>query len=148
VHSWKSLVALTLLVALLAPVVALARAYQTFTVDVPFEFTIGERKFKPGTYIFVILGPGLIALENGKKHVITTLVTRDIRAADDTASPHMYFENRKGHKHLASIWMGNGGKGLEVVGEQVAMRQNEAPPSLLLLPEGPRFKIPNTMQEK
>jgi hypothetical protein len=111
VHSWKSIIALTLLVALLAPVVARARAYQTFTVDVPFEFTIGDRKFKPGTYIFVILGPGLMAVENSKKHVITTLMTRDIRAADAAVSPHMYFENKKGHTHLASIWMGNGSQG-------------------------------------
>lgn len=145
-HSSKSIVALTLLAALLAPVVALARSYQTFTVDVPFEFTIGDRKFKPGTYIFAILGPGLMAVENAKKRVITTLITRDIRAADDAAAPHMYFENRKGGKHLAAIWMGNGGKGLEVVGEQVAMRQNEPPPPLLLLPEGPRFKTPNTLK--
>lgn len=145
-HSWKSIVALTLLAALLAPVVALARAYQTYTVDVPFEFTIGDRKFKPGTYIFVILGPGLMAVENAKKKVITTLITRDIRAADDAAPPHIYFDNRKGHKHLASIWMGSGGKGLEVVGEQLAMRQNDAPPSLILLPEEPRFKRPNTLQ--
>lgn len=145
-HAYKSIVALTLLAALLAPVAALARAYQTYTVDVPFAFTIGDRKFKPGTYIFVILGPGLMALENAKKRVITTLITRDIREAEATASPHMYFENRKGGKHLAAIWMGNGGKGLEVVGEQVAMRQNEAPPPLLLLPEGPRSKTPNTLK--
>lgn len=147
-HSWKSIVALTLLVALLAPVVVLARTYRTYTVDVPFEFTIGDRKFKPGTYIFVILGPGLMALENSKKHVITTLITRDIRAVDDADSPHTYFDSRKGHKHLVALWMGKGegGRGLEVVGEQVAMRQNEAPPPLPLLPEGPSFKMPNTVR--
>lgn len=127
-RSWKSIIALTVLAALLAPITVLARSYQTFTVDVPFEFTIGERKFKPGTYTFVILGPGLMAVENAKKHVLTTLVTRDIRSAEDISSaPRAFFDKRKGRNHLASVWMGNGRPGVEIVGEQVAMRQ--APPS-------------------
>jgi hypothetical protein len=143
VHSWKSIVTLTLLVGVLAPVVALARAYQTFTVDVPFEFTIGDRKFKPGTYIFVILGPGLMALENAKKQVITTLITRDIRAADSIASPRVHFDKMKnGKNHLASIWMGDGARGLEILGEEVAIRQNQSPPTLLLFPQDPRSRIP------
>ncbi len=140
-HSWKSIVALILLAALFTPIAARARAYQTFTVDVPFEFTIGDRKFRPGTYIFVILGPGLMAVENSKKRVLTTLITRDIRTPDGNASPHMFFDKKKGHNHLASIWMGNGARGLEIVGEQVAMRQNQPPPPLLLLP--PPQPLPN-----
>jgi hypothetical protein len=147
VHSWKSFV--TLLVALLAPVVALARAYQTFTVDVPFEFNIGDRKFKPGTYIFVILGPGLMAMENGKQQVITTLLTRDLRGADAAAQPHVYFDRKNKHNRLASIWMGNSTQGLEIVGEEVAMRQSPAPPPLIFPPEqvvDPIAKMPRALK--
>ena len=134
-RSCKSIVALTLLVTLLAPLAVQARAYQTFTVDVPFEFNIGDRKFKPGTYIFVIVGTGLMALENAKKHALATLITRDIQsAASSSPSPHLSFERRKGHTHLVSLWMTDGKQGLEIVGEQVAMRQAspfQAPPELL-----------------
>jgi hypothetical protein len=148
VHSRKSIIALTLFIVLLAPVVAQARAYQTFTVDVPFEFTIGDRKFKPGTYIFVILGPGLMTVENAKKRVITTLMTRDIRAADATVSPRMYFDKKNGHNHLASIWMGNGAAGLEIIGEEVAMRQTQPPPPFILLPRDSLSLVPRELQDR
>ena len=146
--SWKLIVAPFLIVALLAPIAALARSYPTFTADVPFEFTIGERKFKPGTYTFVILGPGLVALEDGKKHVLTTLITRDIRTADSSpsASPHMFFDKQKGRLHLASLWMGNSAQGLEIVGEQVAMRENQLPPPRIDLPRQPVFNMPQPMK--
>jgi hypothetical protein len=144
VHSWKSIV--TLLVALLAPVVALARAYQTFTVDVPFEFNIGDRKFKPGTYIFVVLGPGLMAMENGKRHVITTLITRDLRGTDADAPPHMYFERKDKHNRLASIWIGNSTQGLQIVGEEVAMRQSQAPlPEVWIPQQDPVSRLPRAI---
>jgi hypothetical protein len=145
-YSWKSIVALILLVALLAPVAAHPRAYQTYTVNVPFEFTSGARKFKAGTYIFVILGPGLVAVEDAKKHVLTILITRDIRTADAASFPHVFFDQQKGHAHLASIWMGNGPQGLEVVGEQVAMRQNQPPPPLLLLPPESLMNVPRPVK--
>jgi hypothetical protein len=145
-HAWQSIVAPILLVALLAPVAAQARTYQTFTAEVPFEFTIGDRKFKPGTYTFVILGPGLMAVEDAKKRVLTTLVTREIRTADAVPSPHMFFDKRKGRNHLASIWMGNNARGLEIVGEQVAIRQNQAPPPLILLPQPPVFNTPQALK--
>lgn len=145
-YSWKSIMVLILLVALLAPVAAHARAYQTFTVNVPFEFTSGARKFKPGTYIFVILGPGLVAVEDAKKHVLTIVITRDIRSADAASSPHVFFDQQKGHAHLASIWMGNGPRGLEIVGEQVAMQQNPPPPPLLLLPPQPLMNLPRPVK--
>lgn len=145
-HSWKSIVARILLVALLAPVAAQARAYQTFTAEVPFEFTVGERKFKPGTYTFVILGPGLVAVEDAKKHVLTILVTRDMRTADGTSYPHVFFDKPKGHNHLASLWMGDGKRGLEIVGEQVAIRQNQPPPPLMHLPQQPVFNMPQPLK--
>jgi hypothetical protein len=142
-RSWKSIIVLSLLVALLAPAAVQARSYQTFTADVPFEFTIGDRKFKPGTYTFVILGPGLMAVEDKKKHVLTTLITRDIRSAETASSPHIFFDKQKGVNHLDSIWMGNGPQGLQVVGEQVAIRQNQPPAPLLLPPQQSVF----TMQQ-
>jgi hypothetical protein len=147
-HSWKSIVTLILLVALLAPAAVQARAYQTFTAEVPFEFTVGDHKFKPGTYTFVILGPGLVAVENAKKRVLTTLVTRDIRTPDgsSSAAPHVFFDKQKGRLHLASLWMGDSAKGLEIVGEQVAIPQSHAPSALLPEIEQPRFNMPQPIK--
>ena len=145
-RSWKAIVVLSLLVALLAPAAVQARSYQTFTADVPFEFTIGDRKFKPGTYTFVILGPGLMVVEDAKKHALTTLVTRDVRSEDTTSPPHIFFDKQKGHNHLASIWMGNGPQGLQIVGEQVAIRQGQPPAPLILLPQGPLFNRPQALK--
>lgn len=144
--SWKSIVAPILLVALLAPVAVQARTYPTFTVDVPFEFTVGERKFKPGHYTFVILGPGLMAIEDAKTHVLTTLITRDLRFSDGNPSSHIFFDKKNGRNHLAQLWMGNGGRGLEIVGEQVAMRQNQPPQPLLPLPQPPVYVTPLTLK--
>jgi hypothetical protein len=148
VHSWKSIIALTLLIALLIPVAGQAHVYQGFSVDVPFAFAIGDHKFKAGTYVFVILGPGLMAVQDSRKHLITTLMTRDIRSEEAANStPHLVFGNKKGHSYLVSIWLGNGPQGLEILGEEVAMRQTQPPPPVIL-PYDLLSPLPHALRER
>lgn len=148
-HSWKSIIALTLLITLIVPFIAQARTYQGYSVDVPFAFNIGDRKFKAGTYVFVILGPGLMAVQDSKKHLVTTLLTRDTQSEEEAkpGTPHLRFSIKKGRSHLVSIWMGNGPQGLEILGEEVAMQQTQPPP-LIRLPHDPLSPQPRALRER
>ncbi len=134
--SWKPHVfALILLTSALAPAGAYAqeeakpdaRTYPAFTVNVPFKFTLGERTFNAGNYQFVVLGPGLLAVLNTKTRVVVHLITRDTQPAEVPASTRLIFTSPgKGYSKLTSILLERHPRGLEIVGEEIAMRQ--APP--------------------
>lgn len=123
-QSWKSVLTLGLLTALLLPARAQNTAYQTFKATVPYEFKIGKHKFKPGAYELIVVGPGLMVVRDARGQVLTRLLTRAIQGPQTTSPPHWVFEVRKGPVQLTSVWMQNNAWGLEILGEEVAMQQN------------------------
>ncbi len=155
-HSWKlQLFALILLFAALAPAGAHAQAqaqpdartYPSFAINVPFKFTVGQRTFNAGTYQFVVLGPGLLAVLNTKTRVVVHLITRDTQQAAAPATTRLVFTiPDKGYSKLTSILLERRAQGLQIVGEEIAMRQNprSAEPMIpleLFLPQA-RLPIP------
>jgi hypothetical protein len=110
---------------------AQARTYEAFTVDVPFKFHVGNRTFRPGHYQFIFAGPGLLAVRDAKANVIATLVTRSIETGKPSPDSKVVFRK---HDQLAQIWIGNRTQVVEILGEELAIRQ-PAPPPVSVLPK-------------
>jgi hypothetical protein len=142
-HSWKSQILLFPLAALLLGAGAVAqdqpqtheRTYPAFTVDVPFKFTVGQRIFEAGNYQFILLGPGLLAVGDlNKKRMVATLLTRQMQTPETPSATKLVFTNDRKYARLTSILLDHHTQSLEVLGEEVAMRQSPstAPPRSLI----------------
>lgn len=116
----------TSLMVLLAAA-AQAKTYETVTIDVPFKFSIGERTFRPGHYQLVIKGNGLLALRDAHEHTIASLVTRTVEMGEPAADTHLVFRMKNNHVFLAQVQMEHRSQALEVLGEELAMRQLSLP---------------------
>jgi hypothetical protein len=131
-HSWKSQVFVFPLAALLLAGAlaqdqpkARERTYPTFAVDVPFKFNVGHRTFDAGNYQFILLGPGLLALGDlHKKRIVATLLTRQVQTSAVPTATKAVFTNDQKYARLTSILLEHQAQGLEVLGEEVAIRQN------------------------
>jgi hypothetical protein len=135
-NPWKPALATALLAALLLPAKAQTHTYQAFKAQVPFEFRVGNHTLKAGTYELLIVGPGLIVVRDAKGRVVTRVLTRSIHRNESEAPPRMIFENQKGKTWLSAVWMTNNAWGLEILGEEIAMRPN--PPATMMDPIIPR----------
>lgn len=119
-----------LLSAVLLPTVAQARTYECFSVDVPFRFYVGNRTFSPGHYEIILAGPGLVALRDAKAHDVASLVTRSIESGEPASESKLVFKTQKKHQLLAQIYIASRSQVLEVMGEELAIRnQPPAPPA-------------------
>jgi hypothetical protein len=141
-HSWKSQVLVFSLAALLLAGAAAQdqpqaheRTYPTFAVAVPFKFSVGQRTFHAGRYQFILLGPGLLALcDLEKKRMVATLLTRPMQTTTVPTATKAVFTNDRKYVRLTSILLEHQAQGLEVLGEEVAIRQSPSaavPRSLL-----------------
>ena len=119
---WKLAVAPALLAALMLPAKAQTQTYQTFKAQVPFEFEVGNHKEKAGTYELIVVGPGLMVVRDAKAHVLARLLTRSIQRDPADVPARMVFESQKGKTRLSAVWMANNAWGLEILGDEIAMR--------------------------
>lgn len=106
-----------------AAAVAQARTYETLIFDVPFNFDIGARTFRPGHYQLVFVGADLAVLRDEKRRTIASLVTRPIELGWPSPETKIIFDNHKNHSRLSRICIQYRLQVIDVVGEQVAMRQ-------------------------
>jgi hypothetical protein len=136
-HSWKSHILVLPLAVLLLGAGAAAqdqpqaheRTYPTFAVDVPFKFIVGQRTFEAGNYQFILLGPGLLAVGDlHKKRMVATLLTRQMQTTAIPAATKLVFNNDRKYARLTSILLEHHTQSLEVLGEEVAMRQSPSQP--------------------
>ena len=123
-----------LMAATLLSAQAQKRSYQSFNAEVPFAFNIGDHKFHAGYYELLVVGPGLMVVRDAHAHVLTRLMTRELRPVESPAASRFVFEGKKGHLRLTSIWGENGKQGYEIVGEEVSARQYSPPPALVQIP--------------
>lgn len=133
-QSWKTIIVVSLLASVLTlSAGAQNRTYLAFDTNVPFSFQIGDRKFHAGDYQFVVTGAGLMAMRDGKGNTLTTLLTRDVRAAEPTGPTRLVFEKLHGRTRLLCIWMNNSVQGFEILKEEVvASPLQPSPPELIL----------------
>ena len=132
----RLLMAAVLAVSVLAlerPAAAEPHTYQVITANVPFQFFVGDRGFHPGQYDFIMVGNGLLAIRDAKKHFIASLVTRSSEA-DGPTSNKLVFTHRKKRAYLTQIFLEGSTQFMEVRGEQLAID-----PALPLLQLDPDF---------
>lgn len=135
IRTWetmKRLMLVTMLVvsltAWLTPATAHARTYDVLNADVPFKFQIGSRTFHPGHYQFIFVGPGLVMLRDSHERVIASLVTRSRDIDGPAPATKLVFnKQKKNSQKLAQIWMESRSQILDVVGEEMAIRQAPLP---------------------
>src|SRR5215471_5625264 len=90
----STLLLLSVLVSLF-PAEAQVRMYQGVASDVPFQFMIGERSFRPGHYEFLVVGTGLLAMRDHHHRVVASLVTRSSEQAEPAPSGRLVFDRTK-----------------------------------------------------
>jgi hypothetical protein len=118
------------LAASLLPVAAQVRTYKVLSVDVPFKFNVGDRSFRPGCYQFIFVGTGLLMVRDARSHIVASLLTRSVETGSASPSTRLVFRHQKKHQHLAQIWIENHTQVLEILGEELAMRQAPPPPRI------------------
>jgi len=113
-----------------------AGTYQVLTTNVPFKFKVGARTFKPGQYQFIVPGPCRLAIRDSHKHFIASLITRAREIGGPAPATKLVFVIPKKHPaRLDQIWIENRSQVLDVVGEEVAMRQPSPVPAPMLPPD-------------
>ncbi len=128
----KRCLQLTLLATCLAtlPLAAQARTYHVLSTDVPFKFDVGHRTFRPGHYQFILIGPGLLAMRDSRERIIASLISRSRETGGPAPASKLVFNTpKKHHAQLAEIWIKDRSQVLEVMGEEVAVRQSYPPPA-------------------
>lgn len=112
----------------LLPTLAQARLYEVVSSDVPFKFQIGERTFNPGRYDFIMASPGVVAMRDSHKHIVANIATRP-RTGGLANNPKLVFNTHSKTAQLIQIWAERGEPGMDVVGEEKAVRTMQpAPP--------------------
>lgn len=134
----STLLLLSVLVSLL-PAAAQAPTYKVIAADVPFQFTAGERTFRPGHYEFILVGTGLMAIRDHHKHLVAALIIRSSDETKPSPGPRLVFDRSKKKPRLEKIYLENPSRVLEVVGEQLATPST--PPPAPLRPPG-TFSFP------
>jgi hypothetical protein len=133
--------------AILLPAQEQKRTYQSFNANVPFNFSIGDRKLHAGYYEFVVIGPGLMVMRDARAKVLARLLTRPLQGQERETPPRFVFTNKEGHARLSSIWMEKGKEGYEILGEEVAMRPSNpgTPATPLIVGRPPEPRLPSTL---
>lgn len=108
--------------AVFLPTVAEARLYDVVSSDVPFNFQIGERTFKPGVYEFIVASPGVVAMRDSHKHVVANIATRPRTTGGLANSPKLVFNTHSKTAQLIQIWVTKDQPGMDVVGEEKSVR--------------------------
>jgi hypothetical protein len=104
------------------PTMAEAKSYQVLSSYVPFKFQVGERTFKPGRYEFILAGPGMVAMRDEHDHIVAAITTRPRTAAGFATSAKLVFNNHTKTAQLIQIWAAPNQPGLDVTGEDLAVR--------------------------
>ena len=115
--------------AALLPTLAQARSYQVLSSYVPFKFQIGDHTFKPGRYDFIVAGPGMVAMRDEHYNFVASITTRTKTTGGPATGTKLVFNTHSKTAQLIQIWATKGEPGMDVVGEETAVRTVQpAPP--------------------
>ena len=74
------------------------------SVNIPFEFNVGNQTFSAGHYSLVSLSPSLLELRDAEGHHLTTVLTDSVQTLNTTAAPKLQFHNQDGRYVLEQVW--------------------------------------------
>jgi hypothetical protein len=106
----------------LLPTLAQARNYDVVSSDVPFNFQIGERTFKPGRYDFIMANPGIVVMRDSRGHIVANIATRPKTTGGLARNIKLVFNTHTKTAQLIQIWAAKNEPGMDVVGEEKSVR--------------------------
>ncbi len=106
----------------LLPSLAQARNYDVVSSDVPFNFQIGERTFKPGRYDFILANPGVVAMRDARGHIVANIATRPTITGGLAMTTKLVFNTHSKTAQLIRIFATINEPGMDVVGEEKSVR--------------------------
>ncbi len=83
------------------------QAQRIIKVNIPFEFSVGDRDFPAGSYSLASSAPPLLDLRDAKGHTLVRLLTNSVETQTAPASPMLEFISDGGRYSLAEVWQEN-----------------------------------------
>ena len=101
----KNITLLLAAVLLLASASYAQYAHLILTVNVPFEFNVGEKIFPAGQYKIVRTSPDMLVLRDGHDQFLASTVTGPVQARDVQPNSKLRFEMKDGRHVLSQVWL-------------------------------------------
>lgn len=86
----------------------------TIQVNVPFEFTVGDKVFPAGDYSVVATAPNRLDLRNSEQRVVASLLTHSVQSLNPSSSTRLLFSTLSGGHALTQVWMQSESTGFEL----------------------------------
>ncbi len=105
---------------LLAAVLLLASAgyaqyaHLILTVNVPFEFNVGEKVFPAGQYKIVRTAPDMLVLRDGHDQFLASVVAGPVQALGEQPDSKLRFEMKDGRHVLSQVWLAGASTGYQL----------------------------------
>lgn len=106
-----------------------SRKYPGVQAEVTSEFSIARRTFRRGTYQFLLVGPGLLAIRNPHGPVLAVFMTRPLKSFSSSSPGSLIFRKHKKQMQLKELWPLGQEQRLEIVAEEPALPPNQYQPS-------------------
>jgi hypothetical protein len=90
------------------------QAQRIIKVNIPIEFSVGDREFPAGSYSLASSAPPLLDLRDAKGHTLVRLLTNSVETQTAPASPLLEFISDNGRYSLAEVWQEN-----DLIGRQL-----------------------------
>jgi hypothetical protein len=110
----QTFASLLLGVLTLAPLAQAQQAQRIIKVNIPFEFSVGDREFPAGSYSLASSAPPLLDVRDAKGHTLVRLLTNSVETQTAPATPLLEFISDGGRYSLAEVWQEN-----DLIGQQV-----------------------------
>jgi hypothetical protein len=101
----RTLASLSFAVLFLAGSMHAQYSPRAMKVNVPFEFSIGDRVFPSGDYSFVRTGPKRLDLRDADYRVVASLLTMSTESPIKSAKPKLVFSTENGGLALVRVWL-------------------------------------------
>lgn len=116
------------LTSLLLPVVYLAgNAYGQVTssvikVNIPFEFSVGDKTFAPGDYSLIQPLQHFLVLRDASGRTVASAFTHEVDASGPLATPKLRFASVGGQRILTELWQQQYPTGQRLIGSNARVR--------------------------
>ena len=100
----RTFTSLLLGVLFLGPTAHAQHIERVIKVNIPFEFSVGERTFSAGRYSLVRTSPSQLDLRDSAGRFLTTVLTNSVQASNTPAAPKLRFRNQEGRQVLEQVW--------------------------------------------
>jgi hypothetical protein len=106
-HAMKRTLTSLLLFVVYAAGSALAQSTAVIKVNIPFEFSLGDRTFQPGDYSLVQPMQHFLVLRDARGQTIASTFTSEIDASSAPALSKLKFYSVGGRHELIEVWQQN-----------------------------------------